>query len=999
MKKLLLFFFFFLYACINTFSQTLLANIEFPRFNSYNYFWGITTINDTLWISSEFNSTSGTYQFSWMYKVTKEGAIVDSFQTPFTFSNGSEFDGENFWIGEQLRQAGSKIFQITPQGVKIDSFVIPSLFGGVQKGIGDLAKEGNGIWFSIYNPDFVDYPNAYAYKFDLTSRVITDTIPLRGRQVYGITVKGDTIFYVNDNNHGEPEKIYAYCRVAGDTVMSWSLPDPDGSMNPKGLHWDGEYLWMIAERIGGTAWVYKALYKYDIYGQGSPAITAVNSIVFNDVIIGQPKSIPLLISNTGDGNLILDSLILTNSFYSISPNNTPDTITPGETKTYSVTFDPSTFGNQEGELRIHNNSGALPLKLITLSGRGVHLNPWLGLSSSHLMFGGKRKNSTSYIELELINSGSQPLTVSSLALNSSNYYLENAETPFTIDSVKSKTIRVWFNPNVYDELKDTLTIESNNSTGAFSYVELSGTGTSYDSTLGAIMWQGNVPANPATSYQDYQIRVMAKIGDVSGDGVDDLIVCSRNYWTIAYNGNSSGTGDILWMFSTIPNNNNAGSVEWVQLLKPGPDLNNDGIPDVVIGTTGGNEFVYALNGATGEKLWEFGDSINWDNGDIMGLDVKRDWNGDGIPDVLATASGNESTGSGRYSIYLLNGVDGSVIWQINQSPQKKLKYMVASTDDGGAFGSRAGSVNEVIGFNKQGTISWSFPTLAAPWAVKEIEDIGGEPTSDIIAGDIGGRVYAITGDAGIQLWQTSTGGFIEDLIIVPDVDGDRVDDILVSQLNSNLYLLSGKTGAVIWLQNAGGTILVAEMFGDLNADGIPEVASGTLTANKVDVFDGKTGSTLFSYHFGSGSSNAVDALSIMGDLDGNGTYEFAAGSRGGRVIAFSGGYDVPTFSDENFIPLEYKLEQNYPNPFNPSTIISYSIPEAAKIKITIFDILGRVVKTLINEDHSPGNYQAEWNGKNELNNKISSGVYFYQISAEGLSGVKFRDIKKMILLK
>lgn len=85
----------------------------------------------------------------------------------------------------------------------------------------------------------------------------------------------------------------------------------------------------------------------------------------------------------------------------------------------------------------------------------------------------------------------------------------------------------------------------------------------------------------------------------------------------------------------------------------------------------------------------------------------------------------------------------------------------------------------------------------------------------------------------------------------------------------------------------------------------------------------------------------------------------------------------------------YFLSQNYPNPFNPSTIISYSVPKSSIVTIKVFDILGREVSTLVNEMKLPGNYKETFNA-----GKLASGVYFYQLKANG-----YTLIKKMLLLK
>jgi hypothetical protein len=99
------------------------------------------------------------------------------------------------------------------------------------------------------------------------------------------------------------------------------------------------------------------------------------------------------------------------------------------------------------------------------------------------------------------------------------------------------------------------------------------------------------------------------------------------------------------------------------------------------------------------------------------------------------------------------------------------------------------------------------------------------------------------------------------------------------------------------------------------------------------------------------------------------------------------------WSDER--PTVYNLWQNYPNPFNPSTVIRYALPFDSKVLIKIFNTLGQEVAILEDEIVSAGNYEVQFNSEN-----LSSGIYFYRISAESIYGKeKYTSIKKMILLK
>tara|TARA_B110000014_G_C20113734_1_gene587519 strand:+ start:381 stop:2417 length:2037 start_codon:yes stop_codon:yes gene_type:complete len=98
--------------------------------------------------------------------------------------------------------------------------------------------------------------------------------------------------------------------------------------------------------------------------------------------------------------------------------------------------------------------------------------------------------------------------------------------------------------------------------------------------------------------------------------------------------------------------------------------------------------------------------------------------------------------------------------------------------------------------------------------------------------------------------------------------------------------------------------------------------------------------------------------------------------------------------DENTIPTVYALHQNYPNPFNPSTQVNYDLPERGSVQIMIYDLMGRKVKTLINNEQNAGFKNIQWNATNNRNEPVSAGLYLYTIQAG-----EFRQTKKMVLLK
>ncbi len=99
------------------------------------------------------------------------------------------------------------------------------------------------------------------------------------------------------------------------------------------------------------------------------------------------------------------------------------------------------------------------------------------------------------------------------------------------------------------------------------------------------------------------------------------------------------------------------------------------------------------------------------------------------------------------------------------------------------------------------------------------------------------------------------------------------------------------------------------------------------------------------------------------------------------------------------LPKDYSLKQNYPNPFNPSTRIDYSLPVSANVQVTIYNLLGEVVNVLVNNQQTAGSHSITWNSQDAHGNKVGSGVYFYELKANGMNGSDFTQIRKMILLK
>ncbi len=117
------------------------------------------------------------------------------------------------------------------------------------------------------------------------------------------------------------------------------------------------------------------------------------------------------------------------------------------------------------------------------------------------------------------------------------------------------------------------------------------------------------------------------------------------------------------------------------------------------------------------------------------------------------------------------------------------------------------------------------------------------------------------------------------------------------------------------------------------------------------------------------------------------------------MISGPGGISIPVRDEGTtlkieVLPMVYALHQNYPNPFNPVTEIRFDLPETAPVTLTVFNIMGQEVRTLVTEDLKAGFHSVSWNGLTDSGSPVSTGMYFYTISAG-----TYHSTKKMVLLK
>ena len=158
------------------------------------------------------------------------------------------------------------------------------------------------------------------------------------------------------------------------------------------------------------------------------------------------------------------------------------------------------------------------------------------------------------------------------------------------------------------------------------------------------------------------------------------------------------------------------------------------------------------------------------------------------------------------------------------------------------------------------------------------------------------------------------------------------------------------------------------------------------------------------YNSGTGWKTAfwtVDpiALNYYSPVDTASMYHWAlttVGNPGWDTFEWFGApmYKVVGTENEIAVPADFKLHSAYPNPFNPVTNIAYELGTGADVSLTVYNMLGQEVATLVSAFQTAGNYTVQWNGMDNVGHSVPSGLYFYEMNTEG-----FSSTHKMMLIK
>ncbi len=825
-----------------------------------------------------------------IYRINKTtGAYSFYCSGPQDDAYGLTYDGTYFWTTDHPSDPAQAL-KFDSSGTLIDQFSLPDRY------MSGIVYDDGDFWVSTYYPD-----PATIYQVDDTGTIL-DSFTAPDNQPWDLAIEDENLWMVDYWG----DTIYQIDSTSGSVLNSY----PSESTDPSGIVWDGSYLWYCDNGFDGINY----LYKIDLNGTGTPEISPQStSHNFGMVTVDTTETWNLNIVNIGTGDLILSDLEFSGqgSSYLSCDQSFPITITPGNNQVLNIHFQPSDIGDLDAIGTLTTNDPLNHEVELSIEGIAVDTGPCIHIPYPHHCYGEVRVKSYNRWQMEVVNMGDSILTINSLTISNPIFNLDpDFTTPITLSPLQTEYIDFWFYPQDTQFYSALVQIMSNDPDHSVSNVTIQGSAREVNLEMGSLIWDYMIvdPVDPSPKAIHY-------IPDINNDTKPEVIVCSEDNYIRCFNGNDYAEGDVLWEVEIY--SGNLYHQNDITLLE---DIDGDSIQDIIVGTTGGDKSIIALSSKTGAQLWKHDTHEYGDGGWVYQVSAYPDLNTDGIGEVLA-ATGDDGDDNGPKRIYLLDGSDGDSIWECFLAGPAFSVISIEDFTGDGIADVVAGASNEaetqgrIVGINGDtGGIQWTRTvTGTSVWALAQLDDINSDGIKDIIAGDFSGFYYGIDASDGDVLFTKSLGSNIilrfENL---GDVNNDGYSDLTVGHSGTIARVIDGYTGNYVWTKGLVDKSWHIANAGDISGDNITDVVIGTLYQNnKVYFFNGSSGEELAVIDM----ESAVDALATIPDLTDDGSKEVVVGNRNGDVICLSGGLDAfaPTINTKitdllagwNFISAPY----------------------------------------------------------------------------------------------
>jgi len=476
--------------------------------------------------------------------------------------------------------------------------------------------------------------------------------------------------------------------------------------------------------------------------------------------------------------------------------------------------------------------------------------------------------------------------------------------------------------------------------------------------------------------------------DIDQDGSDEIVFGSDDYNVYAI----SSDGIEEWSYAT--GNQVRGSAA-------AADLEGDGDVEIVVCSK--DQKCYILNG-DGSLQAEYSA-----NGFLMTTPALRDLDGDGDLEIIFG-------GFAKY-LYVIHhdGSDfGSFPVYVDESIM--VAPAVGDIDNDGSDEIIVGTWSDnVWAFELDGSVVSGFPYTAGNKINGDpaLADLDGDGTLEILAGSDDNYLHVINND-GSQRYTVNGSGDVRAAPSVEDIDGDGDWEIFFGSNVKKIFGIDHEGNSLSgWPQEGTSAFKSAPVFADLNGSGQPAIIAAT--SNGTLYAWGTAGNLMDSFPIS--LQGTVDGSFAVTDIDADGDLEITVGASSSLAVidiktdAGNGEYwsmyrlnstrsgnrsDLVMAVEDSrpVLPEKFTVNANYPNPFNPVTTIRYDLPEQTFVSITIHDLLGRNLRTLVEELQDAGHKSVVWDATDANGRAVSSGIYLLRVKAGTKSAVQ-----KMMYLK